>query len=240
MKKCKLFKIAAVVAAIITGLSVPTTAYATSRTTAVEIVAASRSFELNAQVLGATRTSSAEIKVDAKIITDNSVISTLSSIEAVSNIINEVLGKGISISLSESTSNANTTNVSKEVKAEELTVVDTMDISVPAGTVVSEEQPVYLTFAVPSLTDNSEVYVLHYHSSVWEVVPSEVVNGQVVAKFTSFSPVAIVVKSNTLNGAVKGATRKKSPRTGDDRFWIILCLGAVCVAGAASSKKLFP
>lgn len=231
MKKKTFLSITAMAVALVTSLMVPTTALATSVTTTTEILGVARSAAeaSDPQVLGARRDSSTAEGVTASKIQDKEVVTVLSTTESVTNIINNVISK----------INAAAGNTSvAEVKSEEITVVDAMDITPKAGTVVSEENPLYVTFSFPGLAADSEVFILHYHNGVWELVPNTVSDGQIVAKFTSFSPVAIVVKTNTLKAAVKGA-KKKSPRTGDDRLLILICLGAICATSYVSSKKIF-
>lgn len=231
MKKKTFLSITAMAVALVTSLMVPTTALATSVTTTTEILGVARSAAeaSDPQVLGARRDSSTAEGVTTSKIKDKEVVTALSTTESVSNIINNVISK----------INAAAGNTAvAEVKSEEITVVDTMDITPKAGTVVSEENPLYVTFGFPGLAADSEVFILHYHNGVWELVPNTVSDGQIVAKFTSFSPVAIVVKTNTLKAAVKGA--KKSPRTGDDRYLILIACGAaVALVGSTSLKKRF-
>lgn len=233
MKKKVFLSITAMAVALVTSLFVPAQAYATSVTTTTEILGVARS-EAEAsdpQVLGARRGSTTAEGVTASKIKDKEVVTVLSTTESVSNIINNVIEK---------INAAAGTIAVQEVKSEELTVVDTMDITPKAGTVVSEENPLYVTFSFPGLSANSEVFVLHYHKGVWELVPVTVSEGQIVAKFTNFSPVAIVVKTNTLKGAVKGASRKKSPRTGDNNYLIVVACGAaLALAGSTAAKKYF-
>ncbi len=252
MKKKVFLSITAIAVALVTSLFVPTQAYATSVTTTTEIVGVART-EAEAsdpQVLGARRGSANSEDVTAIKIKDKEVVKALSTAESVSKIINNVIEKIntaiVNAAVTGTTTTTNTTGSTasttlQEVKAEELTVVDTMDITPKAGTIVSEEKPLYVTFSFPGVTAKSEVFVLHYHKAVWELVPVTVSEGQIVAKFTSLSPVAIVVKTNTLKGAaVKGASRKKSPRTGDDNYLILIACGAaLAFAGSTAAKKYF-
>ena len=91
---------------------------------------------------------------------------------------------------------------------EGMKVVDVMDVSVPAGTVF----PVDITFSVPGVTADSNVAVLHYNGSAWEVVPSSAGNGSVTGTFESLSPVAIVADT------AEAGTGAASPKTGEPGY----------------------
>ncbi len=229
MRKKLFLSITAMAVALAASLFVPVQAYATSVTTTTEILGVART-EAEAsdpQVLGARRSSTNAENVTTTLIANKDVVTALSTTESVATIINNIID------------NSSDTTV-QEVKADDLTIIDTMDITPAAGTVVSAQNPLYVTFSFPGVTADSEVMVLHYHNGVWELVPVTVSEGQIVAKFTSLSPVAIVVKTNTLKAAVKGVNRKKSPRTGDNNYLIIVACGAaLALVGSAVSKKYF-
>lgn len=219
MKKKLFLSIVAMTVALVTSLSVPTTAYATSVTTTTEIAGVSRTADdASPAVLGARRDSANGEGVNTSKVTDPNALESISNLENVAIVIS--------------------TGANVAVSGNELTVVDVMEINAQAGTVVSPENPLYITFNFPGITASSEVYILHYSNGVWSVIPTTVYDGSIVGMFTSLSPVAIVTRTSTLNGAVKGA--KKSPRTGDDRYLILIACGAaLALAGSASLKKRF-
>ncbi|WP_029231649.1 hypothetical protein [Butyrivibrio sp. VCB2006] len=219
-------------------------AFAQSVTTTIEIAGVGRSAEeaetAGAQVLGATRNAVSGEGITTSKIKDKAIVNTLSKTETVVQIINNVLASATNNETSSKVSSGNTTKTATALKAEEVSVIQSMDLNVATGTDVSEEKPLYVAFSFAGLNSKSEVYVLHFHNGLWEVVESTVTDGKIVAKFTSFSPVAIVAKTNTLNGAVLGTERKTSPRTGDS-IWLLVIAGAalVAIAAAALQKKFF-
>ena len=223
MKKKVFLAITAMAVALVTSLSVPTTAYATSVTTTTEVLGIGRTEEEASetpQVLGARRTSASGDGINISKVTDNKALESVKNMETVAAAINVA--------------------INSTVQSSELTLVDVIEVKEQAGTVVSEENPLFITFSFPGITADTEAYILHYSNGVWKVVPTTVYEGKVVGKFTSLSPVAIVTRTSSLKGAVKGAGRKKSPRTGDDSYLIILACGAVAtLAVTASLKKRF-
>lgn len=121
-------------------------------------------------------------------------------------------GNAVEITVSETSEPAPSADVLKELLqgnfVEGMRVVDVMDVSV-IGDVTF---PVTLTFQVPGVTADSNVAVLHYNGTAWEVVPSQAGDGTVTATFESLSPVAIVTDAAAADGAVSGTT---SPKTGE-------------------------
>ena len=198
-------------------------AQAVSRTTTTELGGIGRSVEeainVDPQVLGARRDSDTQ-SINLGEITDPNALATISDLALLGNLISEY--------------------THTEVNANELSILNSMDVKAPAGVEVSEKNPIYISFSFPAITADSQVYILHYGKDGWKVVPTTVVEGRVVGAFTSLSPVVIVAKKNTLKGAVLGATRKKSPRTGDN-FWLLVIAGAGIIAGSAAAlqKKYF-
>lgn len=109
---------------------------------------------------------------------------------------------------------------------EGMKVVDVMDVSVPAGTVF----PVDITFSVPGVTAGSNVAVLHYNGSAWEVVPSSAGNGSVTGTFESLSPVAIVADT------AEAGTGAASPKTGEPAT--VAVVGGIALLAAAAAFGL--
>jgi hypothetical protein len=198
-------------------------AQAVSRTTTTELGGIGRSVEeainVDPQVLGARRNSETQ-GVNLGDITDPNALASLSDLTLFGTLISEY--------------------THTEIKASDLSVLNSMDVKAPAGVEVSEKNPIYISFSFPAITADSQVFILHYGKAGWEVVPTTVVEGRVVGAFTSLSPVAIVAKKNTLKGAVLGANRKKSPRTGDN-FWFLIIAGAgiIAVSAIGLQKKYF-
>jgi len=107
-----------------------------------------------------------------------------------------------------------------------------------------------VTFTVQNLTSSmSEVTVLHFNGTAWEVVESSFNKDAktVTAKFASLSPVVIVAKeASTGNGSGSGSSSGSSssssssssaaaasPKTGVASDWA-MWIGAAVVLGAAS------
>lgn len=219
-------------------------AQAVSRTTTVEITGVSRTADGagDGQVLGARRGAEASTGVTASTIVNQEAASKVNNVETVAILVNDYVKAVVEAgAVAGQTSNTASSNVSAvEVKATDISVVDAMELKVDAGVEVSAENPLYVSFSVPGVTENTRAWVLHYGVNGWEVVPTTVVDGKVIGMFTSLSPVAIVVDKSTLKGAVLGATRKKSPRTGDN-FWLLIIAGAGVIAASAVAlqKKYF-
>ena len=77
----------------------------------------------------------------------------------------------------------------KRIVTEIKTVVN---IKAGDGVVVTEANPITLTISADVKVGDS-VVILHWNGSAWETIkPSEVRDGEVVATFTSLSPVAVV------------------------------------------------
>lgn len=213
-------------------------AQAVSRTTTVEITGVSRTADGagDGQVLGARRGAEASTGVTASTIVNQEAAKAISNVETVAALVNEYV-KTVAGQASNTTGSSIST---AEVKTADVSVVDAMELKVDAGVEVSAENPLYVSFSVPGVTENTRAWVLHFGKNGWEVVPTTVVDGKVIGMFTSLSPVAIIVDKSTLKGAVLGATRKKSPRTGDN-FWLLIIAGAgiISVSAVALQKKYF-
>ncbi len=209
MQKRKFLSIVAAAAMLVSSLVFSTPVYATSVTTTTEVAGAGRTAE-EAQVLGAARSSVDSNDVTVGTISNKSALDFLKDLAAVARLISAYTGR--------------------TVTAADISVVDSMDLSAKPGVDVSEANPLFVSFSFPGVTASTKAYVLHYGNGAWEVVPTTVVDGKVTGKFTSLSPVAIVVEKNTLNSSVLGASR--SPRTGDNRVIVIgacACLLAVSI-----------
>ena len=103
-----------------------------------------------------------------------------------------------------------------------------MELSI-ADVVPTEQNPVEVTFTVNSLTDNIEVYVLHFcEKHNWELLRTEKVSGnQIKSAFHSASPVVLVYKEKE---STVGETDVVSPKTGEDSMaW--MAFGAVGLIG---------
>ena len=212
--------IIAITVALIMSISFSIPVYATSRTTTGEVLGATRSLDQpGAQVLGATRNRVSGEGIVVGDITDKDALASLSNLEIFARLISAY--------------------TNKTVIAKELTILSSMDIETEKNIVVSEEQPLFVTFGFPAILKNSEVYVFHFVNGQWVIVPETISEGQVVGEFTSLSPVAIVAKTSTLNGSVLGANRSVSPRTGDGRYMIIAALVVVCGFFFTFRKKIF-
>lgn len=91
-----------------------------------------------------------------------------------------------------------------------------------------------VTFTVQNLTSSmSEVTVLHFNGTAWEVVESSFNKDAktVTAKFASLSPVVIVAKEASSSSSSSPAAA--SPKTGVASDWA-MWLGAAVVLGVAS------
>ena len=140
MKKGKVLTLAA--AALMTvSLAFPTQVYATSRTTTTELT--------GAQVLGATRTAVIGEDVTASQITDQTAINGLKDMDSIATLVSETPGV--------------------DLKADEISILDSMEITLADGVVVSEANPLYLTFSFPGVTANTKAFVLHFVNGAWKV-----------------------------------------------------------------------
>lgn len=211
MKSIKVLSIAAVAAVLVSTLAFSSEVYATSRTTTLEVAGAARTTtqpSQGAQVLGETREGVVTEEVTVSQITNQEAKAVLNDMNAVADI---VASSGV------------------EVAQNNLTILDSMEITPKAGVVVSEANPLFVSFSFPGVTAKTRAFVFHFVNGKWVVVPTKIENGLIVGKFTSFSPVAVVVDKTTLDTSVLGASKATSPRTGDVNYWII----ALSVVGAA-------
>ncbi len=80
-----------------------------------------------------------------------------------------------------------------------------------------------VTFTVKEAGPKDKLYVFHYDGSKWEVV-GEGTGNTVVGKFTSLSPVAIVVVP---------ATSDESPKTGEGNM-VLVAAAVMMMAGAVA------
>ncbi len=127
-------------------------------------------------------------------------------------------------------------------KAEDLSIVYSMDLSVPA-----KDLPVTITFKVNGAKATDDVYVLHFDGSAWEVV-AHGKGGTIDATFTSLSPVAVVLQaaapattSAPSTGASGGTTGTQSdgstptaPQTGADMTMLYAGIAVFVAAGAVA------
>lgn len=215
MRKKHFLSTVAIAAMLVGSMLFSTPAYATSVTTTTEVTGAGRTAE-DAAVLGAARATAEGNGVTAGIITDKAAIEGLKNLDSVAALVNSV--------------------ATGSLTAADISIVDSMELTVAPGVEVSEANPLFVSFSFPGITANTKAYVLHYGKNGWEVVPTTVENGKIVGKFTSFSPVAIVVEKSTLGSDVLGASRK-SPRTGDNSILIIVACAGVLFAGTCFAKK---
>lgn len=110
---------------------------------------------------------------------------------------------------------------------EEMKVIDVKEVTVPDGTAF----PATLTFSVSGVKADTNVAVLHYDGSQWEVVDAKAGNGTITATFDSLSPVAFVVDQNTVNSAP--AANSNSPKTGESSVAAVMGIAAVAAILAA-------
>ena len=127
-------------------------------------------------------------------------------------------------------------------KAEDLSVVYSMDLSVPA-----EDLPVTITFKVSGAEPEDDVYVLHYNGSTWDVVASGK-GGTIDATFTSLSPVAVVLQAAApaasapgtgTSGGTTGTPQSDgstptAPQTGADMTMLYAGIAVFVAAGAVA------
>lgn len=123
----------------------------------------------------------------------------------------------------------------KELLGSEFTattaVAAVREISVPEGT----EFPVTITFEMSGVTSSSKVWVLHYDTEkgAWEKLEATAGEGTITATFSSLSPVAFVVDTDTLSSGA-GTT---SPKTSASAVSAVAVLGLSAVAGVCGLKK---
>ena len=89
-------------------------------------------------------------------------------------------------------------------------VEELMDISLDSAgnIVVLEDGSVQVTFDRPNVSAGDPYMVLHFNedTGAWEFVPTEVVDGQIIATFASLSPVAIVSATEITQDADTGSS----------------------------------
>ena len=218
MKKKMLVVTAAIASAVMLVLGGSDVALAASRTDTAEVLGATRSREDagEAAVLGANRDSAVDL--DYTEITDEKALSDLADLKAIMNVINAY---------------HKAQNDGRTVTISDLEVLDSFDITVPEDVVVNAENPLYITFAVPGVTADTTVYLLHYtEAGVWEIVPSITGDGYVYGAFTGTSPVAIVLDKSTVTAksSSKGTGNATSPRTGDNQLVFVIIFAVIAVA----------
>ena len=130
-----------------------------------------------------------------------------------------------------------------------MTVVDVKDVTVPEGS----EYPVTITFEYPGITADSNVVLLHWTGTEWEVIASVAGDGTITGTFSDLSPVAVVIAASsdvtvpgdggtTGTGTASGSTSSEStsgttsPKTGVDNSMLmfagmtaVIALAGVCV-----------
>lgn len=219
MKRVKVLSIAAIAAVLVSTLTFSSEVYATSRTTTLEVAGAARTTAQPAQA-----TQGAQVLGDVRegVINDDVVVEQITNAEAAA-VLNDVNAVAEVIA---------STGVS--VSTEKVAVLGSMELTAKPGVEVSEKNPLFVSFNFPGVTVNTKAFVCHFVNGKWAVEPTEVKDGLIVGKFTSLSPVAVVVDKTTLDSSVLGASKAKSPRTGDDFAWII----AICAAGAVVSSAV--
>ncbi len=96
-----------------------------------------------------------------------------------------------------------------------LAVEEIMDISLDSAgnVVVMEDGSVQVTFDRPNVSAGDAYLVLHFNedTGAWEIVPTEVLDGQIVATFDSLSPVAIVTATQVTQDADTGSSMNIIP-----------------------------
>lgn len=115
---------------------------------------------------------------------------------------------------------------------EGMKVADVKEVTVPEGTAF----PATLTFAISGVTANTNVAVLHYNGTAWEVIKAKAGDGTITATFDSLSPVAFVVDQNTAAGTAKDGT---SPKTGEPIVAVagVAAVLALCAAFVVYRKR---
>lgn len=111
---------------------------------------------------------------------------------------------------------------------------------------LGEGEYVDLEFVVPGVRPDSEVRILHYDGSVWEMDSAQVLaqdRGYVKGRFTSLSPVAVLVyNENTGSSGGSGRSRHSGSPEPERTFWATpLSSGAaVMVNGAPADLQIGP
>ena len=120
--------------------------------------------------------------------------------------------------------------------AEEMEFHSVFDVTATgaAAEVLANGGTLEMTFDVPGLKAGDKAAVLHQkHDSTWENVTGKISDGKITGKFTSLSPVAILVEADAPN-----AGTITSPQTGDVNVEGALVLGMVaCAAFVVYSMK---
>lgn len=231
MKKKVITITAAIAAAITLVLGSSSSALAASRTETAEVLGATRSAQDagEAAVLGVDRSQNS-VEVTTSEITDAKVLADINDKNTIVEVINSVI-EAVNVA-------AGVDKETGKVTAADLEVLDTFEVEVPEGTVVSAENPVYITFVVPGVTTTTKIHVMHYtDAGLWEEVASAAGDGYVVAEFTSLSPVAIIAEKASLTAAANttttGTGSATSPRTGDNQMVFVIIFAIIAVAGVS-------
>ena len=226
MKRGKVLSIVTVAVMLVLALTFSSEVYATSRTTTLEVAGATRTAPTDGQqVLGERREGVVNDNVEVGQITNTQALNVLNDMNEVANVVNDAI-----VSNSESISNV----TGESIPTERLTILASMEVTAKPGVEVSEKNPLFITFSFPGVVDSTKAFVCHFVNNKWVVVPTQVSEGIIIGKFTSLSPVAIVVDKSTLSSSVLGAGRAKSPRTGDN-FTLII---AICLVGVVTSSAI--
>lgn len=94
-------------------------------------------------------------------------------------------------------------------------VEELMDISLDSdgNIVILDDGSVQVTFDRPNVAAGDPYLVLHFNedTGAWEIVPTEVVDGQIIATFDSLSPVAIVTATEVTQDADTGSSTSIIP-----------------------------
>lgn len=72
-----------------------------------------------------------------------------------------------------------------------LEVIDAVDISI-VGDVSKVAWDVTAEFEIAGVTEDTEIYMVHWNDEEWEVVPIEVGDGYITATMSGFSPFAFI------------------------------------------------
>ena len=222
MKRVKVLSIAAIAAVLVSTLTFSSEVYATSRTTTLEVAGATRTTAQPAQATQATQGAQVLGEVREGVVSDDVVVEQITNAEALA-VLNDVNAVADVIA-----------STGESVSSEKVAVLGSMELTAKPGVEVSEKNPLFISFNFPGVTANTKAFVCHFVNGKWTVEPTEVKDGLIIGKFTSLSPVAVVVDKTTLDSSVLGASKAKSPRTGDDFAWII----AICAAGAVVSSAV--
>ena len=179
-------KIISLMTAAVLVVSMGTTVFAASSPIAGQVSAVKPSTTQNAQVEKAeVKDSSVYASVTVNKVSNDTVATTAKEIETQLKNVEQ---------LAENTANSDVLKAAakdsnKKIVPEIKTVVN---IKAGEGVVVTPENPITLTISADVKAGDS-VVILHWNGKEWETIkPSEVRDGEVVATFTSLSPVAVV------------------------------------------------